>query len=947
MSFPLLTTKLYMPPIRPELVPRPQLMRALRPQQPNEGLHRKLVLISAPAGFGKTTLISAWIKQIGIDTAWISLDEGDNDPARFLAYLVAALRTIKEDIGKGALTALQSPQPPDSESLLTALINEINALPQRLILVLDDYHLVTARQVHNAVAFLLDHLPPQMLLVLAGRADPPLPLSRLRGRGQLTEIRQTDLRFSLDEARAFLQQVTGLDLSSDDIQALTTRTEGWITGLQMAAFALQGAVPAERQEPNQIASFVQAFTGSNRYVLDYLVEEVLQRQPEKIQSFLLQTSILDRLTGPLCDAVLEIGDGRFDANLDMVQPLISRMQYPNSSPPSPSQQILEQLEAANLFIIPLDNERRWYRYHRLFADLLRKRLQYLQPEQEPLLHRRASVWLEEQGLVSEAIGHALSAQDYERGADLIERVAEATLGRSELVTFLAWVDALPDELVQARPSLCLLHAWALMWSGQPLASIESRLQDLETGTEADSIKVSALRSFLATWQGRLSRAGAMAQEALEQLPEGEFFLRILAAWNVGISLLLSGEVEAGSQAFEEVARMGQKSGNVLMSVSALCHLAELRMSQAAYREAEAIYQRALQSALDAQGRPLPIGGMALIGLGEISREWNDLEAATRYLTEGIECSSRWGDFGTLDGYIAMARTQQAQGDANGARDSLQKAQRLAVRFDITDLDDLVVAIHQVRLWLAQGDVEAAVHWLGERGYSLAKAPETRSEVRLPGLEKADDLISRHMRSYEDLLMARTLVALDRPADALPLLEQHISMLEQMDRRKSRRMIEVLSQKALALQAQGNVDQALTCLESALCIAEPGGLMRIFVDEGEPMLQLLRQAATCGIALTHVRRLIAAYDVPVQRGAESTAGDTHTPGPTIHPLVEPLSEREMDVLRLLATGMSNPEIAQELYIATSTVRSHLKNIYGKLNVHKRWDAVHRAEELGLL
>jgi LuxR family maltose regulon positive regulatory protein len=942
MTTPLLTTKLYMPPIRPELVPRPRLIEHL-----NEGLHRRLILVSAPAGFGKTTLISVWIKNSGIVAAWISLDEGDNDPARFLAYLVAALRTIEESIGKGTLAALQSPQPPDSEILLTALINEINALPHRLILALDDYHLITARPVHEAVSFLIDHLPPQMQVVMATRADPPLPIARLRGRGQLTELRQTDLRFSLDEATAFLKQVMALDLSTDDIDALTARTEGWITGLQRAALALQAAVPAERQDPSQIATFVQAFTGSNRYILDYLVEEVLQRQPEDIQTFLLQTAILDRLTGPLCDAVLEIGDWRLDANLDTAQSPISRIQYPISRPPSPSQQILERLEAANLFIVPLDNERRWYRYHRLFADLLRKRLQHVQPEQEPILHRRASAWFEQKGLIAEAIDHALFAQDHERAAGLIEQVAEATLMRSELITFLGWVDALPDELVQARPSLGLFHAWALLWSGQPLASIESRLQDLETDTESASIKVATLRSFLATWQGRISRASAMAQEALEQLPEDEFFLRSIAAWNVGISLLLSGEIEAGSQAFDEVTRMGQKAGNVLMAVSALCHLAELRMSQAEYREAEGIYRRALQSAMDAQGRPLPIGGMALIGLGEISREWNDLEAATRYLTEGIECSGRWGDFGALDGHLAMARTRQAGGDAKGARDSIQNAQRIAIRFDVTDLDDLVVAIHQVRLWLAQGDTEAAVRWLGERGHSLPGAPQPEPAIRSPGLAKADDSISRQMRSYEHLLLARTLLALDRPADALPLLEQHIAMLEQQDRRKSRRMIEVQSLKALALQAQGDVNQALRSLERALSIAEPGGFVRIFVDEGEPMLQLLRQAATRGIAPGYVRRLIAAYDLPAQAGMNGAPGDTHKPAQIIQPLVEPLSKREMDVLRLLATGMTNPEIAQELYVATSTVRSHLKNIYSKLNVHKRWDAVHRAEELGLL
>ena len=942
MAAALLTTKLYMPPIRPELVPRPQLIELL-----NEGLHRRLILISAPAGFGKTTLISVWIKQSGIPTAWISLDEGDNDPARFLAYLVAALRTIEADIGKGALTALQSPQPPDSEALLTALINEINALPHRLILVLDDYHLLTAQAVHKALTFLLDHLPPQMQVVMATRADPPLSLARFRGRGQLIELRQSDLRFSLNEATSFLRQIMALELSSKDIAALTSRTEGWITGLQMAALALQAAVPGHKHDPNHTTSFVQAFTGSNRYILDYLVEEVLQRQPENIQTFLVQTAILDRLTGPLCDAVLGTEDWRLHADAGVVRSPLSGIQHPLSGPPSPSQQILELLDAANLFIVPLDNERRWYRYHRLFADLLRKRLHHIQPEEEPSLHRRASIWLEENGLVSEAIGHALSAHDNERAAGLIERVAEATLMRSELATFLGWVGALPDELVQERPSLCLLHAWALLWSGQPLASIESRLEDLDTGTKAASIKVSTLRSFLATWQGRISRAGAMAQEALEQLPEDEFFLRSIAAWNVGISLLLSGEIEAGIQAFDEVARMGQEAGNVMMTVSALCHLAELRMSQAEYREAEGIYRRALQSAMDAQGHPLPIGGMALIGLGEISREWNDLETATRYLTEGIECSGRWGDFGTLDGHIAMARTKQAQGDTQGARDSLRNAQRLAVRFDVTDLDDLVVAIHQVRLWLAQGDTEAAVRWLAERGHSLPGAPQAPPEIRPFELTKADDSISRQMRSYEDLLLARTFLAVDRPADALPLLERHISMLEQQDRRKSRRMIEVLSLKALALQAHGDADQALTSLKGALDIAEPGGFVRIFVDEGERMLQLLRQAATQGIAPAYVRQLIAAFDSSVQKDLEGSPGHASVPSAAIQPLVEPLSERELDVLRLLATGMSNPEIAQALYVATSTVRSHLKNIYSKLNVHKRWDAVHRAEELGLL
>ncbi len=958
MATALLTTKLYMPPIRPELVPRSHLIEHL-----NEGLHRRLILISAPAGFGKTTLISVWIKNSGIAAAWIALDEGDNDPARFLAYLVAALRTVEQDIGKGALSALQSPQPPDPETLLTALLNEINALPYRLILVLDDYHLITARPVHDAVTFLLDHLPPQMQVVMATRADPPLPIARLRGRGQLTELRQTDLRFSLGEATAFLKQVMALDLSTDDIDALTTRTEGWITGLQMAALALQATVPAERQDPNQIASFVRAFTGSNRYILDYLVEEVLQRQPEDIQTFLLQTAILDRLTGPLCDAVLEFRDWRLDANLDTAQPPISRIQFAITRPPSPSQQILEQLEAANLFIIPLDNERHWYRYHRLFSDLLRKRLRYVQPEQEPILHRRASAWYEENGLMAEAINHALSAQDYARAADLIEQVAERTLMHSEIATFTRWVDLLPDELVQARPSLCLSHAWALLLSGQPLRTIQARLKAVDTDGDASAIRAIPLRAFLATWQGRVSRANTLTREALEQLPEEESFLRSIAVWNLGMAHMLSGDVESGSQVLDEAIRVGQQTGNVMIAVNALCHLAELSMSQAQLHEAEILYQRALRLATDEQGLPRPIAGMALMGLGELAREQNHLEAAERYLSEGIEQIRQWGEFGTLDGLITLARIRQTQGDPKGAFEMLRKAEQVAVQFDVTEFDDQLVALHKARLWLLQGNIEAAERWLQERGYSLhetgeppgrkaSRSPEyldegPRTDAGLPGEEEEEDFLDLQMHKYESILLARTLLLLGRPAKALPLLDSLAELLEQQGRRTSRRMIEIQMLKALAFQAQGDLDQALVPLESALSIAESGGFVRILLDEGEPMLQLLRQAATRGIAPEYVGRLVVAFEQPAHRGGMASAVQAHRQPSPVQPLAEPLSERELDVLRLLATGLSNPEIAEQLYVATSTIRSHLKSIYGKLNVHKRWDAVRRAEELGLL
>ncbi len=946
MSAPLLTTKLYMPPLRPELVPRPRLLDRL-----DEGMQRKLILISAPAGFGKTTLVSNWIRQKAIPAAWISVDESDNDPARFLAYLIASLQTVQADIGESALNALQSPQPPAAQALLTEVINQISARPQELVLVLDDYHLLTAQPVHEAVVFLLDHLPPQMHLVIATRADPPLPMARLRGRGQLTELRQADLRFSLNEATAFLNRVMALHLPRGDVAALTSRTEGWITGLQMAALALQSAVPS-RGPDVQTAAFIQAFTGTNRYILDYLVEEVLQRQPGHIQAFLHQTAVLNRLTAPLCDAVLGIRDlrpttdtGETQSPTSNLQPPDAEIQSPISSTQSASQPILEKLEAANLFIVPLDDERRWYRYHRLFADLLRKRLQHVQPEQVAVLHRRASAWYEENELVAEAIDHALAAEDFPRAADLIEQVSETTLMRSQVATFTKWVEALPDELVRDRPSLNLFHAWALLWSGQPLQTIETPLRHMAADSDTPSSEATTLRALLAAWQGRASRAGSLARQALEQLPEDQSFLRSLAVWNLGISHLLEGEAEAGQQVLAELAREGQKDGNVLMAVSALCHLAEQQMSMGQLHGARDLYHQALEVASDQQGRSLPISGMPLLGLGELSREWNDLEASEEYLNEGIEQLLDWGELSALDGYLSLARLKQAQGDVEGARAAIHKAEQMATQFDITELDDLVVALHKMRLCIAQGNPQVVMRWLEERGFSVSAAHEFGADTSQA--DQGESYVDAQLHNYARILLARVLLAQQQPAVALPILEAQTRILEEQGRKRSRRMLEVHILRALALQALDKIDQALAVLEQALAIAQPAGFVRMFLDEGEPMTRLLRQAASQGLAPQYVSRLIASSELPT--AVDTAQGPTHPPrrAPATQPLIEPLSERELEVLRLLATGMSNPQIAERLYIATSTVRSHLKSIYGKLNVHRRWDAVHRAEELGLL
>jgi LuxR family maltose regulon positive regulatory protein len=907
MTAPLLTTKLHIPPIRPELVPRPRLIERL-----NEGTTRKLTLVSVPAGFGKTTLLSEWAASCGRPIAWVSLDKGDNDPTRFWAYSIAALQTVQADIGKAALAMLQSPTfakantvagattPPPIEAILTTLINEITERQAAFALVLDDYHLlIEAQPIHEALAFLLDHLPPPMHLVIATRADPPLPIALLRGRGQVTELRQADLRFTLDEAAAFLNQVMGLELSVDDVAALASRTEGWVSGLQMAAVSMQGR--------EDTASFIQAFTGSDRYILDYLVEEVLHRQPDGIQTFLLQTAILDRLTAPLCDAVVETGE---------------------------PQTILEYLESSNLFIVPLDDRREWYRYHRLFADLLRQRLHQRHPDLVTILHQRASEWHEQNGLTAEAIDHALSAKDFERAAALVEQVAEATLMRSEVATFLNWVEALPDELVRARPTLCVFHAWALLWRGLPLDDVESRLQDVGEDIDLTPGKVAALRGFMAIFQGQLARATELCRQALEQLPEDDVFLRSISTWILSISELAEGDLRASSRTLDDVVKMSQKAGNVMIAVPALCQLAKLNMRQGQLHKALGIYQRALELGTDESGRRLPIASEALIGLGRLSYEWNDLESAARYLEESIKLSEQWSEAAALDAYVPLTHVRQAQGDIDGVCHAIQQAQQMALKTDALEADDLFVALVQARLWVTQGNLGAAMRWAKERGL------ERRRDS--PKLEESDDGLASHatfssrVRKYEHLVLARLLTAQGQPEEALALLEPLLPKMEQ--RGRTDLLIEIQTLRALACQAKGDIEQAMGALERALFLAEPGGYVRIFVDEGPPMAQLLYQATARGIAPAYTGRLLAAFPV----------SEAKPPSPALPAeLIEPLTERELEVLQLIAEGLSNKEIARQLVLSLPTVKWHTSNIYGKLSVKNRTQAVAKARALGIL
>jgi len=873
----------------------------------NEGLHRKLTLISAPAGFGKTTLLSEWIAGAKRPVAWVSLDKGDNDATRLWTYFVAALQTIQSDIGEAALAMLQSPgvagatTPPPIEAILTTLINEIAEGPEALALVLDDYHLVEAQPIHEALAFLLDHLPSQMHLVIATRADPPLPLSRLRGRGLLTELRTADLRFTPDEAAAFLNQVMGLGLSAEDVAALETRTEGWIVGLQMAALWLQG------RDSERIAHFVSAFTGSHRYILDYLTDEVLLQQPESVRTFLLQTAILDRLTGPLCDAVTG-RDG--------------------------SQEMLERLDAANLFIIPLDDERRWYRYHHLFADLLRKRLSQTQPDLLPALHRRASEWYEKNGLIAEAVSYALQARDVQRAARLVGGTGLAMLEHGDLRVVERWLDTLVDEEVRSEPWLCIARAWISAFTTR-LDAVEPLLHKVEqaaAGREPTSTgrtlsesewqhlcgHIAAVRACVALLQGDRLRTAELIQDALELLPADDAMTRAWAAMVLGLNLHQRGDVEGADQALSEAVAISRATGDSHVAVLVLCNVAAVQIERGQLRKAGDSLRDALQVA-DAYagraGRKLPVSAYAHLTLGSLLLEWNDLEAALGHLQEGIRLSNRWGEPLRLTGaYLHLANLLQARGDAQGALEAIHQAKQTAGHLSpwLTARVTMVEAL----ICLRQGDTATAFRWADSH-------PDAATRYFGP-----------HGHWYACLVRAQIDLARGRPDKVLDLLKQ--VWQEAQGPAGKDALIGSLVLQAIALQAKP--DQALAALERALSLAEPEGYVRTFVDAGAPMAALLRIAASRGIAAApgvaqdYVGKLLAAF------------GEVASPSA---PLIEPLSERELEVLRLLAAGLSNREIAAELFLAVGTVKKHTSNIYGKLNVHKRTQAVARAKELGLV
>ena len=884
MSLPLLATKLYVPPPRPQVVLRSRLIDRL-----TAGLHCKLTLISAPAGFGKTTLVSEWAAGCKRPVAWLSLDEADGDPTRFLTYLVAALQTIAPALGAGLPDALQSAQPPPAESVLTALLNEIGAIPNQVVLVLDDYHVIDARSVDDALLFLLKHLPPQVRLVITTREDPPLPLARLRARGHLAELRAADLRFTPAEAAAFLNEVMGLGLSAPDIAALEARTEGWIAGLHLAALSLQGQHDAAR--------FIASFTGSHHFVLDYLVEEVLQRQPERVQSFLLRTSVLDRLCGPLCDAVLR-------------------------EPAGSGQTTLGDINHANLFVVPLDSERRWYRYHHLFGDLLRTRLgRSHTPEAIAAYHVRASQWYEEHDLAPEAFHHAAAANDVDRAQRLIESRRMPLHLRTTVTTILDWLYSLPQATLDARPSLWVKSATLALAAGQT-TGVAERLQAAERALppgEPDGATrnllgvIAAARATLAVTQYQAEIILAQSRRALEYLAPDNLPFRFTAVWAMAFAHHLQGDRAAAGRAYREAIAISQASGDrfsIILATDSLGQAQELEMELAAAAES---YQRVLELCGD---HPQPTAGEARLGLARICYEWNDLEAAERHGQESLRLMRQYDT--AIDRFILaevfLARLQLARGDVPGAAALVEQAEQSVRQRNFMQRMPEVAAVH-VLVLLRQGNPAAAAQAAQRHELPLSQA-----------------------RAHLDCSDAAAALALLEP------LRRHMDAKGWQDER-----LKVMALQAVALHAHDEHQAAARLLGEALALAEPGGCIRLFVDEGAPMRLLLLDVRLRIARQAHSRdqRLIGYVDNILAAFTQRIPGPASNSSTPTSIMVEPLSQRELEILRLVAQGLSNQEIGERLVLSLNTVKGHNRRIFDKLQVQRRTEAIARAREFGLL
>jgi LuxR family transcriptional regulator, maltose regulon positive regulatory protein len=888
---PLLETKLHAPRQRRGVVPRARLHERL-----GAGDLPALVLVSAPAGFGKTTLLTGWLAATAgtaTRTAWVSLDRRDSDPSLYWSYLIAALSEVVPEVGSQAAEVLRS-APVPFESVVGSLINGLARLDEDIVLVLDDYHLVESLEVHESMRFLVDHLPPQLHLVVASRADPPWPLGRLRARGELLEIRSADLRFTADETAAYLGGTSGVELSSADIEALGTRTEGWIAALQLAALSLQG-----RDDP---AAFVAQFAGDDRFVVDYLADEVLEQQPDDVRRFLVETSILNRLTAPLCAEVT----GRSDAR-----------------------SLLAELERSNLFLVALDDRRQWYRYHHLFGDVLRARLVDERPDRGAELHRRASAWFEATGDPAEAIRHATAAGDVVRAAELVELALPALRQTRQDATLRAWLDALPDEVFTDRPVLSLGRVGARMVTGD-VAGVEASLDDIEAWVDGlrpvgEMIvhdhhefrrlpaQTAMYRAALALLRGDLADTVAHAERTTSLCAEDDHLGRGAAAALTGLARWAVGDLERAADGYATAIREFESAGYLADILGCSLGLADIHVARGRLGQAE----RTLDAGLELAAAHGPLRGTAdmHVGLAELHLERNELDAAA----ERLQASLELGEWLALAQHayrwrVVDARLRSIHGDHAGALELLREAE---LRYD-TDYSPKVrpVAATTARVRLAAGDLAGAERWAADAGLAHLDA----------------DVELTYLREYEHLTLARVLLAGGRADDAVPLLHRLLGAAGAGGRIGGEVEAGVLL--ALAHRAGGDAEAALAALDGALTRAAPERYVRVFLDAGAPMTVLLESVARQGWATSPAAAALLA------------AGGSRPVGTPQRALTDALSGRELDVLRLLRTDLTGPEIAAELFVSLNTVRTHTKHIFTKLGVGNRRAAVRRADELGL-
>jgi len=897
----LVKTKLYRPPFHAGRLLRPRLHARL-----DEAFTRRLLLLSAPAGFGKTTLLVDWIAEqrpsIRI-VCWLSLDEGDNDPGVFWDYVLAAFAAgFGQPEAWEGLRGYLRPQPglPEQhlEGFLAELVNRLAEIEADILLVLDDYHLVQSQAVHRSLAAFIGRLPPNLHLILSTRTDPPLPLARLRVQGDLAELRAADLQFTPDEALAYCNDIRRLDLAEPDLALLQTHTEGWAAGLQLAALALQNS------SPHQASRFIRAFGGGHPFVLEYLVQEVLERQPPGVQDFLLRTSILSRLCGGLCDAVTGQTGGAAR---------------------------LAALEGAGLFTAPLDDEGRWYRYHPLLRETLLKRLQEAQPAGLAELHRCASAWLEQNGLTAEAIRHALAGEDPARAARLIEDAAHAMIfGRGEVGTLLKWIESLPAAEVAGRPGLCVAQAWACLYSAQP-ARVEACIQVAEKAGPDERLQgeISAVRARLAAINGEMERTISLSLDALQKLPQSETAVRALLLHGLGVAYRFQGSLEPASQAFRQVIDLSS-TANPYLAINAMTHLGIVLRLQGRLRQEAELYERALALSTNPKSGQLSQAASVYMALSGLLLERGQLAEAEEAVRKGLSLNLQAGiDLVVQQGYVQLALVKLAQGDASTAHETLQQAGQISPQPPSPLTGPLLPAV-RVLVYLEQGELAPALAW------AESQDPDQPSPIG----------------DFRDLVLARVRVAQAQMTGDRSRLSETVRRLERLRHASQASgqagvLVEVLVELAMAHHAQGDLPAALDCLRQALRLGSPEGFVQTFVSRRQPAADLLARLLHGDPELrAYARQLLdalAGQGIRPQMGAGAEAG----PSLAYSLRGKPLSQREVEILRLIESGATNQQIAAALFISVGTIKSHLNRIYEKLGASNRTDAVTRGRDQGLI